>query len=182
MRRSLRLACLVCLGGLLQARTGAGPHAATSDPRRVVATSAAETGMWRERLDGLVRSGALALRKSRADTLLPGRQHARYAQTVGGVPVIGADLVVQMQGADVVSVFGTLYDGVRADTVPALDAEHALRIAERVSGQPLGRIEPDLGLLPLASGAFALVYTVPVFSEVGRVVYEIDAQTGEVVE
>jgi len=182
MRRSLRLACLVCLVGLLQARTGGGPHAATSDPRRVLATSAAETGMWRERLDGLVRSGALALRKSRADTLLPGRQHARYAQTVGGVPVIGADLVVQMQGADVVSVFGTLYDGVRADTVPALDAEHALRIAERVSGQPLGRIEPDLGLLPLASGAFALVYTVPVFSEVGRVVYEIDAQTGEVVE
>src|SRR4051812_44923566 len=102
MARTVRAVFFLCLVGVL-ARPPAGPYAAAGEPRRLSVTSASETRAWPDRLDGLVRSGALALRKTRADTLVPGRQHARYVQTVGGVPLIGADLAVQAEGDDIVS-------------------------------------------------------------------------------
>src|SRR5207237_1041558 len=125
-----------------------------------------------------LRDAGLARRAGRARPL----RRPRPPPDAHGLAAAGAALAVQPDGADVVSVFGTLYDGVALDTLPALDGERALAIAEQASGQRLGRVEPVLGILPLASGAFALVYTVPVFSEAGRVVYEVDAHTGQVLD
>jgi len=154
-------------------------HAA--EPQRVAAAGAAETRAWEARIEGLVRAGGLVLRTVRDDTLMPDRQHARYAQLYRGVPVLGGDLVAQVSGADLVSVFGTLYDGIDIDAVPAFGADHAVEIISRLSGQLLGH-RPDLVVLPQAGGGFALVYTLPVFTEADRIVYSIDAHTGAVVE
>jgi Zn-dependent metalloprotease len=147
----------------------------------VATAAAAETRAWAARIEASVREGGLALRSLRDDTLLPGREHARYAQLYKGVPVVGGDLVAQTSGADVVSVFGTLYDGIDLDPVPALSADRALETISRLSGQPLGNA-PELVVLPQASGGFALVYTLAVFTGGDRIVYSIDAHTGAVVE
>jgi Zn-dependent metalloprotease len=167
---------------LLGLLAGGVPGSEAAEPVRVSAVSLPEARAWRDRIDALLRAGGLGVRKARADTLMPERQHIRYAQLYQGVPVIGGDLAVQVAGDDVVSVFGTLYDGIALEATPTFDADHAVRIAERVSGQPLGLRDPELGILPLATGGFALAYTVPVFSEEGRVVYEIDARTGAVLQ
>jgi len=159
----------------------AGAPSDAAEPRRIAAAAAADTHAWAARIEGLVRDGALALRTVRDDTLRPDRQHARYAQLYKGVPVVGGDLVAQVSGADVVSVFGTLYDGIDIDPVPELSADRALEIISRASGQPLGN-RPDLVVLPRPAGGFALVYTLPVFTGGDRVVYSIDAHTGAVVE
>jgi Zn-dependent metalloprotease len=179
----LALAALVAAAAALAAAAAPLVRAAAAPaPLRVAAVAPADASAWSARIDALVKDGTLGLRKAREDTLLPGREHLRYAQLHQGVPVIGGDLVVQLVGADVVSVFGTVYDGVAVDAVPALSGDQATRIAERASSQPLGPRDPDLGILPRPDGSFALVYTVPVFSEEGRIVYEIDAHTGAVVE
>jgi thermolysin len=157
------------------------PPAEAAEPRRVAAAATPETRAWAARIEGLVRDGGLALRTVRDDTLLPERQHARYAQLYKGVPVVGGDLVAQVSGADVVSVFGTLYDGIEVDPVPAFSADHALDIISRLSGQRLGH-RPELVVLPQPSGGFAIVYTLPVFTGGDRIVYSIDAHTGAVVE
>jgi bacillolysin len=154
--------------------------AAAAEPRRVAAAAAPETRAWEARIEALVREGGLALRTVRDDTLMPERQHVRYAQLYKGVPVVGGDLVAQLSGADMVSVFGTLYDGIAVDAVPAFSADHALDIISRLSGQPLGH-RPELVVLPQATG-FALVYTLPVFTGGDRIVYSIDARTGAALE
>jgi thermolysin len=152
-----------------------------AEPRRVAAAATADTRAWAARIEGLVREGGLVLRAVRDDTLLPGRQHARYEQQYKGVPVVGGDLAAQVSGADVVSVFGTLYEGIDLDAVPAFSADHAADVISRLSGQPLGN-PPELVVLPRDEGAFVLVYTLPVFTGGDRIVYSIDAHTGAVVE
>jgi Zn-dependent metalloprotease len=162
----------------------ASPFPATAEaaePQRVAAAAAAETRAWAARIEGLVREGGLALRTVRDDTLLPDRQHARYEQRYKGVPVVGGDLAVQVSGADVVSVFGTLYDGIDVDAVPTLSADRAVEIISRLSGQTLGN-PAELVILPRDEGGFVLVYTLPVFTGGDRIVYSIDAHTGAVVE
>ncbi|HEV7502353.1 MAG TPA: M4 family metallopeptidase [Vicinamibacteria bacterium] len=152
-----------------------------AEPRRVAAAATADTRAWAARIEGLVREGGLVLRAVRDDTLLPGRQHARYEQRYKGVPVVGGDLAAQVSGADVVSVFGTLYDGIDLDPVPAFSADRATDVIARLSGQPLGN-RPELVVLPLDQGGFVLVYTLAVFTGGDRIVYSIDAHTGAVVE
>jgi Zn-dependent metalloprotease len=160
---------------------GSGLGAVAAEPQRVAAAGTAETQAWEARIEGMVRAGGLVLRTMRDDTLLPQRAHARYAQLYKGVPIVGADLVAQVSGPDVVSVFGTLYGGIDLDAVPAFSADQALEIISRRSGQPLGN-PPELVVLPQATGGFALVYTLPVFTGADRIVYSIDAHTGAVVE
>ena len=137
--------------------------AEAAEPRRVAAAATPETREWAARIEGLVRDGGLALRTVRDDTLLPERQHARYVQLYKGVPVVGGDLAVQVSGADVVSVFGTLYDGIDLDAVPAFSAD---RRSRRSPACPASRsaIRPELVVLPQPAGGFALVYTLPVFT------------------
>jgi Zn-dependent metalloprotease len=159
------------------------PLAADAAPPLRVMAAAAEAREWQARIDALVRSGGLAVRKVRSDTLMPDRRHVRYAQLYKGVPVVGGDLVVQVVGSDAVSVFGSLYEGIDLDAVPAVDADRAVEIASRLSGQPLGPFPPpELGVLPLQAGGFALVHSVAVFTGADRIVYAIDARSGEPLE
>src|SRR5919109_1048843 len=67
------------------------------EPRisRVAAVSAADLPAWDSQVDRMIRTGALELRLDREDTLLEGRRHMRFAQTVNGVPVYGGDIARQ---------------------------------------------------------------------------------------
>ena len=175
----LFVAAALALASLLVAP--AGRASGSVEPLRVTAATLPEARAWVERADALVKAGTLGLRRADFDTLRPERQHVRYAQLHKGVPVIGGDLVLQAVGSDVVSVFGSLFEGIDLDTGGVIGAERALDLVERLSGQPLGAPRPELRVLPRDEG-FALVYSQPVFAAGGRVVYAIDAHTGTLVE
>ena len=180
-RRTVRSFTGVAVRAVLTA-VFAASAAAAGEPLRVAALGA-QTREWTPRIEALVRAGTLALGSVRTDTLIVDRQHARYAQLYKGVPVLGGDLVVQTAGADLVSVFGTIYDGIDLDAAPAFSAERAVDIVERLSGQPLGPFNPpSLAVRPLAGGGYALVYSQPVFTGSDRIVYVLDAQTGALLE
>ncbi|HUG53173.1 MAG TPA: M4 family metallopeptidase [Vicinamibacteria bacterium] len=171
------------LAPLLAFTSAAAAATSLPDALRVAATGdAAALRAWDARVEEMLREGRLSPGRIRADTLLPGHEHVRHLQTHGGVRVFGGDLVRQLVADRTVSVFGTLYDGIDVDPVPSLDADRALDIVERLSGQPLGPGPPELLVLPREDGSFALVYSRAVFAEDGRTVYAVDAHTGALVE
>jgi bacillolysin len=179
---SARLRLPLAASGLAALLAGLLPAAAAAEPVRVTAADA-QARAWSERIASLVRAGGLVLERTRSDSLMPEREHARYAQVYKGVRVLGGDLVVQTAGADVVSVFGTLYEGIDLDTTPAFGADGAAAIVERLSGQPLGPLNPpEFGVQPRSGGGYALVYAQPVFTGAGRTVYVVDAHTGVLLE
>ena len=92
------------------------------DARRGVGTGASRPS-WRKE--------SCSLRQVRADTLLPGRKHERFAQIYKGVRVFGGELVRQSDDAGVVSVFGTFYEGMDIDVRPdALGLRPPARLVE----------------------------------------------------
>jgi len=97
---------------------------------RVQAMAEREAGSWDRQIQALVASGELSLRQVRADTLLPGRRHERFAQVYRGVRVFGGELVRQSDDAGVVSVFGTFYQGIELDVKPTLSAAAARALVE----------------------------------------------------
>ena len=82
---------------------------------------------------------ACARARTQADTLVPGRRHTRLAQLHRGVPVLGAEMVVQEDGARTVSVLGSLFEGIDVDVAARLSPDHALDVATRLTGVDLGR-------------------------------------------
>lgn len=160
------------------------PVIARGEERRIAASGAADLAPWAAQLQQMADAGRIRLTRSHDDPLVAGRRHQRFAQFQGGVRVFGGELVVQTAGNDFVSIFGTLYDGIDVDTKPALSAADAERIARGQGGVPFGREgRPELVVLPLADGRYALTYKVrvkrPPFAI--RLLF-LDAMTGTVVE
>ena len=70
--------------------------------------------------------GELRLRDPDATiSLVAGRTHERYDQFHRGVRVFGGDVAEQLDGGQVVSAFGNVYEGIDIDTSPAIDADRA---------------------------------------------------------
>jgi bacillolysin len=160
------------------------PALAHGAERRIAATDSAELAPWSAGLQEMVGAGEIRLTRSHDDPLVAGRRHQRLAQIYGGVPVFGGELVVQTAGREIVSVFGTLYEGIALDTKPALSPRDAEQIASGKGGAPFGSEgQPELLVLPLPDGRYALTYKVrvkrPAFDI--RLLF-IDAKTGAVVE
>jgi Zn-dependent metalloprotease len=127
---------------------------------RVAAVLPAEVGAWDARVHSLVLAGDLRLRQSRADPLVPGRLHQRFAQFFQGVPVFGGEIVRQGDGRGAVSIFGALHEGIGLDTRPALSPDQARAALERALGwRPSRGKAPELLVLPVGD-AYALVYRV----------------------
>jgi thermolysin len=141
-----------------------------------------ELRAWDTQVNRMVREGTLELQREREDTLIPGRRHERYRQTVGGVPVHGAGIVRQVDAAGMtLSIFGTLHEGVRVSTTPRLTPEDALAAVTRASGVALGPARlPRLAILP-HENAYRLVYQARTVTPLDVTLYFIDAQTGEIV-
>src|SRR5262249_5715075 len=97
---------------------------------RVTASAAHEVAAWDQRIQALAADGSLRLRQSRADTLMPGRRHDRFAQVYRGVRVFGGEIARQSDAAGAVSVFGTFYEGIDLDPRPTLSADQARALVE----------------------------------------------------
>ena len=148
---------------------------------RVQAMAAREAGSWDARIQALMGSGDLRLRQVRADTLLPGRRHERFAQVYRGVSVFGGELVRQSDDAGVVSVFGTFYEGIALDVRPTLSATGARALVE-TPGAPgfLTGHDPELVVLPEAGGGYALCWRLRAWTSNDLVMFFVDAHDGHV--
>jgi bacillolysin len=154
-----------------------------SDEVRIATTAAAEVSQWNNKFEQMLRSGELQPKRLHADSLMPGRRHEWLAQLHDGVPVWNAEVVRQIdQNGTIVSVFGTLYQGIGIDSKPLLTPQQAKAAVEKQTGVRLGAsMIPTLAILPLDGGGYALTFTLVAAgaSDVKR--YFIDAGTGEVV-
>ena len=129
--------------------------------RTVWASAASEVPAMAQEVETLLRAGRLVAARTQRDGQIPGRSHERLNQYHEGVRVFGGQLVWQKEGGLVLSVTGSLYDGIDVDTRPSLTADDAARKA--LEGAPranlhrvVGRIE--LVILPLAD-RYVLAYS-----------------------
>ena len=146
---------------------------------QVAAVQPADRDTWARHAQSMLAAGRLRVRRTQADTLVPGRHHTRLTQLHRGVPVLGGELVVQEDEARTISVLGSLYEGIAIDTDARLSAGAALDVAARVTGTFLGRTRvPELAVLPHPDGTFRLVYPVRVFTGTDLEILYVDARTG----
>ena len=154
-------------------------------PRGARAVAAVRTAEIRD-MDAEItrqeRTGALILRSREADSLVDGRSVARFDQFYRGVRVIGGELVRQEANGQTLSVFGAVYPGIALDAAPALSADDAADVVAGLTGVRLPAARaPELVVLPLDAGGFALAWRARVMTPSDLVVYFIDARSGDVV-
>lgn len=136
---------------------------------------------WDSRIDRMVRGGELRIRQSRADAFVEGRIHQRADQYHRGIRVFGADVARQLQDGQLLSVFGTLYPEINAETSPRLTEDEARSVAVNLAGIRGGEsIRPELVILPL-DGRFHLTWRVRVASANDIRQYFIHSGDGSVV-
>jgi len=136
---------------------------------------------WSNSVDGMLRSEQLQVRRDREDTLLPGRTIQQLDQYSNGVPIWGAGVSRQLEGANVISLFGVLYQDPALDVSPALTQDDARSIVEQAGGAELGADhQPKLMILP-DSGSFRLVWVGEIATVGANLRLFVDARTGEIV-
>jgi bacillolysin len=182
--RALALSAFaVCL---LVASTLSHPVRGQGTERRgrtsITTASAAERRGWSSRVDTMLRSGELRVRREEEDTLIPGRTHERADQYYRGVRVFGADVARQLRGGVTESLFGTLYEGIDIDPSPSIEADRARTLL----GQRLGvaidpSTQPELVVLPRNGGTYALTWRMRVSMRRDARQYFVDAHSGETV-
>jgi Zn-dependent metalloprotease len=159
-------------------------HPAAQRRSGVVAVTAQDrAGLrdWDGTIDAMVRSGELASRLVRQDTVLQGRSHQRYDQYADGIRVVGGDLARQTANGLTQSIFGHVYDVGDLTTRPTLSEEDARARFEKLSGRELPANRPiELVILPKGDGGFALTYVTYVESADGWMLTHLDAHTGVV--
>src|SRR5262245_5217793 len=137
------------------------PAMAQVHEHRIATSEPAEAAAWAARLQSLMEAGEIRLSSVRGDAFLPDRRHHRYVQLHNGVPDWGGELVVQSGSLGVVSVFGTLYEGIDLDTTPALSPEAASGVLRGRGAEPFGRHRrPELVVLPTDDGRYVLAYKI----------------------
>jgi len=172
-------ACLIASSALSPPVSG---QAVAPQRRVTIATSALAARAWTTRVDAMLRTGELRLRRRVDDTLLPGRVHERADQYYRGVRVFGADVARQMRNGAIESVFGTMYEGIGIDPSPGIEAEAARSLlAERLGIEIDASIQPELVVLPLDDGTYALTWRmrVPLPRDLRQ--YFLDARSGDTV-
>ncbi len=165
---------------LVAAEAGAAEVRRTS----VAASGGAALAEWTSRVDRMIATGDLATRQTRDDTQLAGRRHERLAQLHRGVPVFGGELVVQSDAAQVLSVFGTLYEDIDIEVTPAIAASAAERIVADRGAAPFWGDEPRLSVVPLDAGDYRLTYLLRAAATSGDFdirQYFVDASSGQIV-
>jgi thermolysin len=171
-------ASVLALG--LFAALAAIPSAQQPPLASVAATAdAADLPRWSDRTDRMLREGRLDIAAIENDTMLPGRTHERLEQRHEGLPVFGAQLVRQIDGGRVRSVFGRVYDNIDVAARPSIDASAVPALAAAGDATAAPRGQPVLGVLPTARG-FALAWRLRVRSAHDlRDVY-VNAVTGRI--
>jgi bacillolysin len=147
-------------------------------PVAVTAASVDALRAWDVRVDRMARAGELERRDVQDDLMMPGRRHERLAQLYQGVPVWGGDVARQTDGGLTVSIFGSVYENISISTTPKLSADEAAAAIAKLSGVDLQGRLPELVILPLDGGGYALTYRDQAISENDASVYFIDALDG----
>jgi bacillolysin len=142
----------------------------------------AELREWSSRVGAMRRGGELRLRMTRDDLLVRGRRHERYDQYHRGVRVFAADVAQQVNGGQVVSLFGNIYDDITTDPSPTVSPGRAREIVAARAGVDLGPSrEPELVILPLENGEYALTWRLRAASGPDIREYFVDARTEAIV-
>jgi thermolysin len=157
----------------------AAPSAQARRVTQMMATTSAQAQQFDARIDRMLSDGDLKLQSLTADELLPGRTHERLQQTYQDVPIFGADVTRELDGATV-SVLGQVYTGVEVDTAPAISAEQAEAVVGAITGKTAPEPTGRLVILPADDGTFALTWQVRRFTGDDLKVFFIDAHTGTV--
>ena len=159
------------------------PVPGTTHPglERVVVETVEQRQAWGTRLARLVRAGALRVREQRAGTA-PNTRDQWLIQLHRGVPVHGAEVWRRMEGRSLVAAEGTLFNGVDVNPVPKLTRTEIVdALATLVPGTLGPSRPPELIILPMTTGAYALVYRTRLFTGTALTTYFLDANTGAVV-
>ncbi len=176
MKQTWRVVCALVL---VVAAVGVPAPIGGQQPLSQTAAAAGATLQpWASRVDAMLRDGTLVVDRVQADTLLPGRRHERLSQQHAGLPVFGGELVRQLAGTTVVSVFGRTFEAVSLPSAePTITAETAMAIAQAAAGPGAVAEPPRLGILPVAD-AYVLVWRTKVRSAWNVRVYDVNAGTG----
>jgi thermolysin len=133
---------------------------------------------WDDTVNGMLRTKELQVRLQHADTLMPERTIEQLEQLYQGVPVWGGGLARQTERGTTVSIFGSLYEEISISTTPVLSPEEARDAIARLSGVDVGGRLPQLVVLPLDGGGYALTYRDQAIGTDDASVYFIDAMDG----
>ncbi len=158
-------------------------HLAGQQPSvRAIAASAAALPAMATEVTGMLGDGRLDFDRIQIDTMIAGRTHERLLQQYEGLPVFRGEVVRQMDGSRVVSIFGRLFQSVSVPTIePAIDEAAAAAIAERAVGPDASASDPRLGILA-TDDRYVLVYRFTVRSSWDVQTYFVNAATGRVEE
>jgi Zn-dependent metalloprotease len=147
------------------------------------------------------KSGRFALARGSSDLVLdavrvvPGGSHVRFVQTIGGVPIYRADMVVSLDGGGkfvtaVASNYDARVERGGLNTTAALTSAQAREIAIgalRITGTPLFTGDPTEGLwivrdedIAGSTPRLAWRITVPVMQPLGDWEVFVDAHDGQV--
>jgi len=157
--------------------------AASAEPVsvRLGSRDALALASWDRQVREMERGGLLRLRRSTPDTLLPGRLHERLAQQHRGVPVWGGEIVRQTRDGETLSIFGVVHEVIDLDVTPVVGADAAAALVADAHGvAPSPRFRPELGVLPLETGGYALAWRVRVFTGSDLIEAFVDAVSGGV--
>jgi bacillolysin len=189
-RRPFALVARALAGGVLGLALISMPATtrgqAAARPLHISATSRDAALDWDRQIGRFTDAGTLRLAKSRPDTVMEGRTHDRFDQYYGAARVFGAQLVRQSDGAQAVSVFGTIHPDIAIDATPALSMEQArARAVALTGGQLLPDREPELLVLPREGGdsaPYVLAWQVHVATRGDVFSLFVDAKTGAEVQ
>ena len=176
MNRSLGGVLIAALVLIASHRTGSAQQAGIL---HVKATTAADLRQWDAYVTARERAGSLRLTSARRDPALPSRTVQRLQQFHNGVPIWGANLVRDLDGGVVVSMFGELSPDLTISTTAALSADDAAARIQRDAGADATLLRaPELTILRRQSGDARLAYQAVVSQprNVWRVF--VDANTG----
>ncbi|MGH9140596.1 MAG: M4 family metallopeptidase [Vicinamibacterales bacterium] len=171
---------LVGVAGVLAV---AGAHGQTIGGRAltIVPDSVNATRDWGTIVDRMVRGDELRVRLESADTLVGGRSVEQLTQYYKGLRVWGGNVARQFEGVTLMSVFGTVYQGLDMDVTPAISRDAARDALERQGGTLLlPETDPELVVLPDA-GTFQLAWVGEVMLRRDIVRFFLDAKSGQIV-
>jgi bacillolysin len=127
----------------------------------------------------MLRNGELRVRQSLDDPLVAGRSHQRADQYHRGVRVFGGDIARQSRDGATESVFGTVYEGIDIDLEPRIDEDRVRELLEQRTGARLDPdVRPELVVLPLDAGGYALTWRLRITTRADSRQYFIDARSG----
>lgn len=173
------LGLLVIAPAVLIAQAQVGPVAPVSQRALVSigATTNDELRAWDATIEAMLRTGQLVTVSTQDDPHVDGRRHENLIQFYQGIPVYGGSISRQITKSGTVSVFGTVYEGIAIDPVPALTGDGVVpALVDSFGGRLVGGA-PQLVVFPYVDGRYRLAYRATMSN--GKTHF-VDADNGDV--